>query len=603
MLPGYYDYILIAAFLISASAGLYAFLYRKLPGSKIGGALIIHGALWTFFYILQIYSTTYAMAIFFYKLQTIFNYFVPTLFSLYLFSFFEIKMGKYKHTHIFLAVIPSAAAIQILLNDPWGLIWNSMHMHNYNQIHGVLGIFSELVIAYNHLHVIIWGLYFVYTLTRPKQMLKIRVIAYLISIIIYMSAYTIDRYQIIPYQLLISPFVFNILSSAIMLMKPESLYKRDVLPYVHNLVIDNVSNPVLVTDNNDNVIYLNQIAKTLLNIENVDFLQNKLGSIFTKLITYIENKKEDDIKYFEFNKRFYELDIHNIRDWQNTLRSVIYVLNDVTEHVNYTNNLETLVAEKTEELKISQRMAAIGETAAMVGHDLRNPLQVVVSATGYINRLISKVENGELEHLNDVRKRVHKIDDQILYMNKIVSDLQMYSKPLCLDVKEVKMSEYMDEIISDLVISDAITVSNRLEDCFVGSIDIDLMRRVFLNLMNNAIQAMSGGGSLEISCCKNDGFVEVWFTDSGVGISEDNMKDIFTPLFTTKAKGTGLGLPVCKRIVEAHNGRIEVVSKVGIGSTFKIIIPYSEKGDTINSIVQPIEDITLNYNEKSISEI
>ncbi len=72
------------------------------------------------------------------------------------------------------------------------------------------------------------------------------------------------------------------------------------------------------------------------------------------------------------------------------------------------------------------------------------------------------------------------------------------------------------------------------------------------------------------------------------------MNDIFTPLFTTKAKGTGLGLPVCKRVVEAHNGRIEVVSEVGVGSTFKIIIPFNEDGDLIDNIIHPVSDVFVN---------
>jgi len=103
------------------------------------------------------------------------------------------------------------------------------------------------------------------------------------------------------------------------------------------------------------------------------------------------------------------------------------------------------------------------------------------------------------------------------------------------------------------------------------------LRRVFLNIIKNAIQAMPKGGTLTISAKKLNEHVELEFSDTGIGIPEENMKKLFTPLFTTKSKGIGLGLSICKDLVEAHNGQIEVKSEVGKGTTFTIKLPIHQK--------------------------
>ena len=99
------------------------------------------------------------------------------------------------------------------------------------------------------------------------------------------------------------------------------------------------------------------------------------------------------------------------------------------------------------------------------------------------------------------------------------------------------------------------------------------MLRVFINLVKNAIDAMPEKGTLEINSCFRNDWVEIVFADSGVGIPEEIMKKLFTPLFTTKAQGMGFGLAICKRIIEAHGGTIKVKSKVNKGTTFIIRLP------------------------------
>jgi two-component system, sporulation sensor kinase E len=126
-------------------------------------------------------------------------------------------------------------------------------------------------------------------------------------------------------------------------------------------------------------------------------------------------------------------------------------------------------------------------------------------------------------------------------------------------------------------------------------IDTDKMKRVFVNLIKNAVEAMPKGGTLTILSQESDGNLEIAVADTGVGMVKEVMDKLWTPLFTTKAKGMGLGLSICKRIVEAHEGRIFVESAVGVGTTFTVSIPILA--------VEGGENVWENQQESSLSTI
>jgi len=225
-------------------------------------------------------------------------------------------------------------------------------------------------------------------------------------------------------------------------------------------------------------------------------------------------------------------------------------------------------------LKENERMAAIGETAAMVGHDLRNPLQVIVGSIDLIKKRLNK--RGDSSDEREIEKWVDKIDAQTDYMNKIVSDLQDYSRNIKPTREEADLEALMGDVVSSVDIPGDVDVSIVLDEGLPDiSVDETLMKRLFTNLILNAVQAMPDGGSLSIRGSLQGDDVVISVEDTGVGIREENLDEIFKPLFTSKAKGTGFGLPVCKRIVDAHGGTISVESEEGVGSTFTVKLPVT----------------------------
>ncbi len=253
-------------------------------------------------------------------------------------------------------------------------------------------------------------------------------------------------------------------------------------------------------------------------------------------------------------------------------------------HRFYSDYLEELVETRTDELKDvqkrlfeSERLAAIGETAAMVGHDLRNPLQVIFNSIYLIENKLSKTSlpSSQKEPLDQL---VSLVGEQAQYMNKIVSDLQDYAKLISVEVVNSDIEKIIDEAMSMLTIPQNVNTSIQIEKGFPSIlVDPVLLKRVFTNLITNAVQAMPDGGKLTITVRQEKENVVMTIADTGVGIAKENLDKLFTPLFTTKAKGQGFGLAVCKRLVEAHGGKIKAESEINKGTKFIITLPLTKE--------------------------
>ena len=257
-----------------------------------------------------------------------------------------------------------------------------------------------------------------------------------------------------------------------------------------------------------------------------------------------------------------ELNASILKDLKENLMGFVAVLRDVTER----KRME-------EQLLRSERLAAIGQLATMVGHDLRNPLSAIQNACYYLKMKLGASKDEKIKKMFGI------IDNEINYANNIIKDLLDFSKVKKPELKKVDLISSIQDAITHLKFPENITLTTKFSEAPAIEADLDQLRRIFQNIALNGIQAMPNGGELTVSTRKNGDFTEVAFTDTGVGIPEENIGKLFAPLFTTKAQGVGLGLSICKNLVEAHNGRVEVKSKVGEGSTFTVKLPiHQNKG-------------------------
>ena len=242
----------------------------------------------------------------------------------------------------------------------------------------------------------------------------------------------------------------------------------------------------------------------------------------------------------------------------------------------YANRMEELAEERARKLHDSERLAAIGQTAGMVGHDIRNPLQSIVGDLYLLASDVASLPEGEEKE--SMKESVGSIKRSVEYIDKIIQDLQDYAKPLKPIVRETDFEDLCEDVLFRNGCQENIDVSFRVErDAKIMIADPSLLRRIFTNLVNNAVQAMPEGGKLEVHAYREPNEFVITVQDTGVGVPEELKGKLFTPLFTTKAKGQGFGLPVVKRLIESFGGKVTFESEEGKGTKFIVRFPTAKK--------------------------
>jgi signal transduction histidine kinase len=225
----------------------------------------------------------------------------------------------------------------------------------------------------------------------------------------------------------------------------------------------------------------------------------------------------------------------------------------------------------------TERLAALGEMAAAVAHEVRNPLGVVVNALAAVQR--------ELDAGREVRPLLGIVGEEAERINHLVTDLLDFARPSQPELQTdtghfATLAGGLQGVLAVAPVPIQLQLDNRLEGVAVA-LDARLMRQVVVNLAENAVQSMPRGGRLHVVFDRDGSGAEAQarleFRDSGQGIAPAALPRIFEPFFTTRAQGTGLGLPLVKRILEGHRGTVEVQSELGRGTTFILRWPLEPR--------------------------
>jgi PAS domain S-box-containing protein len=231
-----------------------------------------------------------------------------------------------------------------------------------------------------------------------------------------------------------------------------------------------------------------------------------------------------------------------------------------------------------QQLLKAERLAAIGQVAAMVGHDLRNPLTGIAGAAYYLKTKLGSVMDQRSVEM------VELIEKDIECSNKIINDLLDYSREIRLELAEASPKGIVKEALGHANIPENVRVADKTRGNPKIIADAEMLVRAFVNIIRNAVDAMPNGGTLTVSSKQSGDYLEIAFIDTGLGMPKEVLERMGTPFFTTKAKGMGLGLSICRRIVEAHDGRILASSTEGKGTTFTVTFPIKPQvsgGETI----------------------
>ncbi|MBI3592591.1 MAG: histidine kinase, partial [Nitrospirae bacterium] len=258
----------------------------------------------------------------------------------------------------------------------------------------------------------------------------------------------------------------------------------------------------------------------------------------------------------------------NISPFKDPSGGYVVILEDITEK-----------KKMEEQLLQASKLAGIGKLTAGISHEIGNPLASISSLVQEMRSL--KMDSKEdIEFTGESLKTIYANIERIA---KIVRSLGDFARISSTEKTMCNISEIFDRTIN-LVKYDKrfknIKLTTEIEDLQQLWLNPDQMQQVFLNLMLNALDAMPDSGRLDVTMRRTDGFVEIIFSDTGVGMEESVMDRIFDPFFTTKpfGKGTGLGLSICYGIIREHNGTINFRSKKGKGTTVVIRLPIKYNG-------------------------
>jgi two-component system NtrC family sensor kinase len=365
-------------------------------------------------------------------------------------------------------------------------------------------------------------------------------------------------------------------------------------------ILQSSPDAIVVTDIGGNMIECNQASLRMFDVASREELLGKNALEFAMekerdkviegMMKVIEQGSIRNLEFAAMTKDGREISVEVsaslLRDVSGNPQYLVAIFEDITERKQmlkkleeYSGQLEQLVEKRTKQLKEaneqlvkSERLATIGQVAAMVGHDLRNPLTGINSAAYYLKTKLGSEADKNLMEM------VELIEKDVQYSDKIIADLLDYSRELQLEYTEITPKLVLKEIFSLIAVPKSVKVIDSTENEPKISIDSDKVKRVFGNLFKNAIDAMPEGGRLEITSKQTEDNVEIIVADTGIGMTKEVMEKLWTPFFTTKAKGLGLGLSICKRMIEAHGGKITVESEVGKGTKFTVTLPIEPKG-------------------------
>ncbi len=221
------------------------------------------------------------------------------------------------------------------------------------------------------------------------------------------------------------------------------------------------------------------------------------------------------------------------------------------------------------QLNQAERLAALGEMVAGISHEIKNPLGIIRSTAELL---------GEMPDANDSQKRLSGvITEESTRLNQIVTEFLDFARPQAPNLQECDLEEIIEKNLSFIrpeLEKKGIMVNDNLNGRSLKLLaDQELLYRAFLNILINAIQSMRDGGTIDIKVEEERDNYRIEIEDTGSGISEENVNKIFNPFFTTKEKGSGLGLSIVRKIIEGHRGSVAIQSIEGEGTKVRVQLP------------------------------
>jgi two-component system, NtrC family, sensor histidine kinase PilS len=330
---------------------------------------------------------------------------------------------------------------------------------------------------------------------------------------------------------------------------------------LHRRIVDNVSSGLLTVTRTGVVSSFNQEAERITGFAAAQVVGRPLAELFPTLgpLDEVERQRRIQLAYRDRSGRTLHLgmSLSWLRNAAGTTDGAILIFQDLTHLV-----------EMEEQLRKSERLGAIGQLAAGLAHEIRNPL---ASLSGAVELLAADRPSTD-RHAQTLSQIVQR---ETARLNRLVTDFLTYARPGPGRSEAVPLRALFDEL-AELVARDAflgVRVELALPDALAALGNPDQLRQVFWNLVRNAAESEPADRVVRVRGMRENDVVAIEIEDRGCGMAAETLERVFEPFYTTKPKGTGLGLATVHRVVEAHGGRIEIASEVGRGTTVRVFLP------------------------------
>ncbi|MCB0378869.1 MAG: PAS domain-containing protein [Bdellovibrionales bacterium] len=339
---------------------------------------------------------------------------------------------------------------------------------------------------------------------------------------------------------------------------------RDVraLKNLNELILANMNSGLITVDSQGVVLQNNPAAAKILGAKSMNFSGQPIESVFPKIRSHLDQKQENSVDLShrrEGEKRMLRVQMAQLKDSKGEIQGQVISFQD-----------ETLLRSLEKRVRQSEKMAAIGQLAAGIAHEIRNPLAGI---SGSIQLMQAQDSDSE-----ESGKLMNIVTREIDRLNNLITEFLDYARPEAPLEDRVNIAKLIEEILefSDLGNAQKQVIKEcHFQDNLIIQGNRDKLKQAFLNIIVNAYQSMEERENprFEVSVDSYGEGLLVKFRDNGCGIEEKSLSRIFEPFHTTKHKGTGLGLAITHSIIESHGAEIQVESKVGEGSEFKIYFP------------------------------
>jgi two-component system, sporulation sensor kinase E len=372
-----------------------------------------------------------------------------------------------------------------------------------------------------------------------------------------------------------SPFHLGLLSTTVDAIERDLKLQNQnyQLHILNQILINSTQNGIVITDKEGMVTEFNQFAENLVGLKKKQVISkpvtnlHPIGMYINQVLN--EGKKYENLEIIfssneESDQKICLMDVQPIYDQQRNLIGAYGQFRDITERYQ----LE-------QQMIANERLSAIGKLSAGLAHEIRNPLTPL---SGFIQLLYKGQKHDEeaTRYFNIIFSELERIKD-------LVNDFVLMAKPETPLMKQCKILPLLQETVL-LMNSEAhlkgaqIEIVDHLPHDISIYVDQTQIKQVLINLLQNALEVPSTSNVIEVSLEfeKECEAVKINVKDDGPGMSNEEQSQLFTPFFSTKVNGVGLGLSICERIIKNHNGGIKARSKIGVGTTFEVLLPVSQ---------------------------